>query len=200
MSATLKINAPLGVTAVKAFTPDTDTVIATASSVTAGSNDASFYTVVFATLADGRYRIVFYESTTAVASEDVSVNSEVFSITGPSVIVHPLAGVVSNRINGTYIGLFVGETSSVSIGVVDSSGTAVDVSAMNLAIVFEDRNSRTDVATVANGSITKSTSTVIFTVPTAVTTIERSLIWSLRNTTDVLLHGVCEVTYAAKAD
>jgi len=80
MSVTLTTNAPLGVTAAKAFTPDTDTVIATASSVTAGSNDASFYTVVFATLADGQYRIVYYEGTDPVASEDVTVGDGAISI------------------------------------------------------------------------------------------------------------------------
>jgi hypothetical protein len=80
MSQTLNINAPPGVTAVKAFTRDSDTVVATAATVTAGTNDPSFYTIVFTSLVDGVYRIVFYEGASVVAVEDVSVGDGVFDI------------------------------------------------------------------------------------------------------------------------
>lgn len=77
---TLTTNAPLGVTAARAFTPETDTVVAVAATVTAGTNDPSFYTLVFTTLADGNYRIVYYEGTSPVAAEDVTVGNGQISI------------------------------------------------------------------------------------------------------------------------
>lgn len=86
MSQTLKINAVPGITAAKLFTVDTDTVAYTASSVTAGTNDASFYTIVFATANDGVYRLALYIGTFVAATETVTVGDGVFdiSVIGPS--------------------------------------------------------------------------------------------------------------------
>lgn len=83
MSQTLYISAVPGVTSAKLFTTDTDTVVATAASVTAGTNDPSWYTIVFnPDVASASYRVVLYISTSAVASADVTVGDGAIDING----------------------------------------------------------------------------------------------------------------------
>lgn len=207
MSKTGYFSAPAGMDSAKLFTLNTDTVVAngTATSVTAGSNDTTFYTVLWSdSLANGSYRLVMYDGGVAlaglaqVAVGDTTVTTP--SASGDEITVLPVVGVVPDRVSGTSLSVFIGETTTLTIPVVDADGDAVDTTGMTLSVVFEDKNTRTDVAFVADGGITKTTTTVSFAVPSAVTTTDRQLLWSLRNTTTVLLHGVCSVEYAAKAD
>lgn len=70
MSKTGYFSAPSGMDSAKLFTLNTDTVVAngTATSVTAGSNDTTFYTVLWSdSLANGSYRLVMYDGGVALA-------------------------------------------------------------------------------------------------------------------------------------
>lgn len=71
------ISAPAGCNAAKAFNTDTDTVAAngTATTVTAGVNDPTHYTVVFTDLAAGSYRLVLFNGTDPVLAADITVGS-----------------------------------------------------------------------------------------------------------------------------
>lgn len=75
MPTTLKTMAPLGITAVKAFTPNTDTLAANgdAATVTYGVNNTSLLTVVWSSLADGVYDCVYFAGATPVASDIITV-------------------------------------------------------------------------------------------------------------------------------
>jgi hypothetical protein len=118
-----------------------------------------------------------------------------------AVTVTPLTGVVENRVSGTTINLFVGETQTVAVACVDAEGDAVTLTGLTLELVIETLTG-TDVEVIADASITKSGSTFSFVVPTTVTASQRTLRWALRKTTDgaVLMHGKMPVTKAAKSD
>jgi hypothetical protein len=111
------------------------------------------------------------------------------------VVVLPVAGSVVSSVNGTTITVWVGSETLVTIS------TDSDLSAKTMRVAIETPGG-TDVATIENASITKTSSTVAFTIPTTATTLVRDLRWSLRDTTSqvVYLYGVLQVLYAAKAD
>jgi hypothetical protein len=70
MTKTGYFSAPAGMDEAKLFALNTDTVVAngTSTSVTAGTNDNTFYTVVWsASLANGTYRLVLYDGGVALA-------------------------------------------------------------------------------------------------------------------------------------
>ena len=114
------------------------------------------------------------------------------------VAVLPLVGTVQARVEGTNISLFTAETPTVAILVVDTLGASVNLTAMVLSIVFENRYGA-NVATIADANITRVGSTISFVVPSAVTTIATTLNWSLRNGTSMLLRGYADIVYAAEA-
>jgi hypothetical protein len=118
-----------------------------------------------------------------------------------TVNVLPLTGVVESRIDGTTISVFTSETPTVSIAVVDGAGDSVTVTALTLSLVIE-RRATTDLIVIADGSITKSGSTISFVVPTEATSAEGHHRWSLRDTSDdsVLLQGPFIVTYSPTVD
>ena len=113
----------------------------------------------------------------------------------PAVTVVPLSGTVLDRSVGTNINLFTSETPSVSIAVIDAQGVAVTLTGMVLTLIFEDIRGN-DIATVADGNISRSGSTITFTAPSALTTKAGTFKWSLRNATAVLLVGFVNVAYA----
>lgn len=198
--------APVGMETAKLFSIGTDTVVAngTASSVVAGTNNEAFYTITWSsTVASGTYWLILFADDVALAQETVTVSGDnvttVVSEGSSAITVLPLAGVQQDRTVGTTISLFVGESASVSIAVVDSTGAAVDLSGMVLTIVFEDR-AGADIAQIDDGEISVSSSTVSFSVPSVVTESPRSLLWSLRSEDFLLLHGTCEVAYAPQVD
>jgi hypothetical protein len=118
-----------------------------------------------------------------------------------SITVVPLTGVVEGRVDGTTINVFTQETCTVSIAVVDAEGNAVTVTGLTLEIVIESRL-MTDVVVIANGSITKSGSTISFAIPSSVSATEGAYQWALRKTNDdsVLLQGPLIVSYAPQGD
>ena len=115
--------------------------------------------------------------------------------------VLPLQATVVDRVAGTTINLFTGETASVTVAVTDEDGVAVDLTNLTLELIIELRPS-TDVVVVADGSITHSNGSFAFAVPAAVTNAARACKWALRKTNDdsVLVQGDLFVTYAPTAD
>ena len=77
-----------------------------------------------------------------------------------------------------------------------------DVSAKTLVVVAETMPVKTDVATVADGSITKSTTTVTFNLVSAMTSAERTLRLTVRDTTTKEIYASVRlfVTYDAQGD
>lgn len=77
-----------------------------------------------------------------------------------------------------------------------------DVSAMTLLVTFETLADGTDIATVANGSITKSTNYATFNLPAATTTVERTLAFTVTNTAngEPQANGFLFVTMLPKGD
>lgn len=93
---------------------------------------------------------------------------------------------------------YVGETRTHTVTTVDSDGTALNCSAMTLEVVIEQLD-RTDVVTIANASITKTSTTVAFAVSSTYHTAESQYRWALRRTDTnlVLMLGPYVVEYAA---
>ena len=89
----------------------------------------------------------------------------------------------------------VGEQSQVSVT------TDEDVSATAVAVTIETGD-KTDVATIADGSLTKTSSSVAFSLSSSVTASERTLRFAVRKTADsaVVASGKIYVTYDAKGD
>ena len=89
----------------------------------------------------------------------------------------------------------VGETSQVTVT------TDVDVSAVAVEVVIETTD-KTDVGTIANGSLTKTSTTVAFALTSAITASERTLRYAVRKTADgdVVASGLLFVTYKSSSD
>lgn len=98
----------------------------------------------------------------------------------------------------TTLTAYVGETRTHTVTTVDSDGAAVNCSAMTLEVVIEQLD-RTDVVTIANASITKTSTTVAFAVSSTYHAAESQYRWALRRTDTnlVLMFGPYVVEYAA---
>jgi len=147
---------------------------------------------------EGSVRYLFTDGTYTRA-----VNLEVFGAVagGGGLTVVPLTAVVQSRVDGTTISVFTSETVTVGIAVVDAQGQPVTVTSLTLSIVIE-RSNGLDVSTIADGSITKTGSTISFAVPSQVSANEGVYRWTLRSTVGngVLLQGPLIVTYVATVD
>jgi gluconate kinase len=93
---------------------------------------------------------------------------------------------------------YVKETRTHTVTTVDSDGAAVNCSGMTLEVVIEQLD-RTDVVTIVNASITKTSTTVSFAVANTCHTTEANYRWALRRTDTgvVIMHGPYVVRYAA---
>lgn len=98
----------------------------------------------------------------------------------------------------TTLTAYVGETRTHTVTTVDDDGNAVNCSAMTLEVIVEQMD-RTDVVTIPNASITKTSTTVSFAVSALSHTVEANWRWALRRTDTnvVLMHGAYVVEYAA---
>lgn len=104
-------------------------------------------------------------------------------------------GFTVTRLSATTIYLFVGETHNYTL-------STDDYTAKTLQLIFET-NEGVDVATIADGSITKATTSITFAVPAAVTASQRILRWSLRDTAsgdEVLAYGAARIDTTALSD
>jgi hypothetical protein len=124
-----------------------------------------------------------------------------------TVTVLPALGVAAGRGDRTTLVAYVAETITTSITVYQADGTtAYNLSGKTLAVIFENPKTGDDVAVVASGSITISgtdSNVVTFAYPSAATSAQRELTWTLRDTAapkTVYLRGVLEVRAAATVD
>jgi hypothetical protein len=97
--------------------------------------------------------------------------------------------------------------SSGSIPTTVGSTKAIDIicnqTITNLTLLFVVETMRgVDVATVSNGSITKGGTTATLSLTSAMTTVERTLRWSLVNTAngEAVAAGLMFITYDAQGD
>lgn len=123
---------------------------------------------------------------------------------GSSVTVTPLSAGDVQRVDGTDIVCYVGETHDVTVySVTDSEGTAVNLSTKTLKLYFEVADIEEPLTTIAHADITVSggsSNNFTFGLPSTVTDRERDVLWSLRDTADgeyVLAHGTLTVTRTA---
>lgn len=128
MSVTGKMTVRRGITSCKAFILDTDTVAATASSAVPGTNDPTWYTIIFASLAQGFYRLVFY-----IGSREAAVEPRAW--VGSTIIVDPLPDPVSPGL------------CTVRVPVVDLQGNPL--ASCNVSVWLEDANPTIDSALVS---------------------------------------------------
>lgn len=139
----------------------------------------------------GSYRTQDTSTTAAVTTTDGDVP---FDLVGPAISVSLLPSVIS-----------VDESGSIRAGVGSLARVRVtcnqDVSAKTLLLTVETL-SKTDVASVADASITKETAYAFFYLTSAMTTSERTLRWSLVNTDtgEAMASGLMFVTYDAQGD
>jgi hypothetical protein len=124
-----------------------------------------------------------------------------------TVTVLPALGVAAGRGDRTTLVAYVAETIATSITVYQADGTtAYNLSGKTLTVIFENPKTGDDVAVVASGSITISgtdSNVVTFAYPSAATSAQRELIWTLRDAAaprTVYLRGVLEVRAAATVD
>lgn len=201
MSKTGYFSAPSGMDSAKLFTLNTDTVVAngTASSVTAGTNDTTFYTVLWSdSLANGSYRLVMYDGGVALAGlAEVTVDDTTVTVTSTSgstsITVLPISSTVESRVVDGKITAFIGETLSVAVN------CSVTLTGMTLHVVVEDYLGA-DVHVITSVSVSGMTAT--FTLGTPVTDAVNQYRYSIRNTSGnvVISKGVIVVKEAASED
>ena len=103
--------------------------------------------------------------------------------------------IALSRLAGTRLEFFVGETHTFTL-------TTDDYTSKTLALIFET-TAGVDVATVADGSLTTTSSSVAFAIPAAVTASVTRMRWALRDTAggdEVLRFGTVVVSAAAESD
>ena len=109
-----------------------------------------------------------------------------------------VAGYVVKRTDSTTLEAFVGETYTHTIATIDSQGNAVNCSSLSLEVVIEKLD-RTDIVTIPNSSIVKTSTTVSFSVAASYHVSEANNRWALRrtDTNAVIMHGPYVIKYAA---
>jgi hypothetical protein len=212
------------------FAIGSDTVVATASSVTQATNRKNRYIAAFEDVPAGRYLLIYSvgsvdagseiyeltldEATFQPAGETVATLAKQDEILGAigdiegdsSVNVLPAVGISADRSPGVTLKSFVGETITQSITLYETNGTTpIVLTGKTLVIVFETRQG-VDVATVANSNITvggDDDNVVTFAYPAAATASERVLKFALRDASapnTVYLQGLLSVQRAPQVD
>jgi hypothetical protein len=205
---TVEFQAPSGLTlTAKLFTAGSDTVAYTASAVTEGTNRKGVYAATFSSVDSNTYQLIAMDGTDAVAiwwgfADDTASTfqfGERIGVINSSTYQFPtIVGTVVARNSMTTLEAFVGETYTHTITTVDADGNAVDCSGLTLEVIIEKLD-RTDVVTIANASISKTSTTVSFAVASTYHTTEANYRWALRRTDTgvVIMQGPYVVHYAA---
>lgn len=108
----------------------------------------------------------------------------------------PIAVYATNRVTGSgtnyNVEMFTGETQAISI-------PSANLTSTELLVSFQELNTPRDVATVANASITKTTSSISFAMPAKVRSKPQTLRYSVRRASNKenLIYGTWKVTEAA---
>lgn len=195
----------LGGFAAKLLALGSDTVVATATSVSSGTNDRTFYTITFTGVASGSYRLVLYNAggyeIGVIDEVIVDANGWTIAADNAPINVLPMNASVQSRVRGTTIEVFSGETAQISIAIVDAAGSAVSLAGRTLRIVIEPIGSNADQVVIEDGAIARSGNTITFSVAGGVNGQRRN--WSLRDVSSsdlVLAYGVVSTSYAPKKD
>lgn len=197
MSKTGYFSAPAGMDSAKLFELNTDTVVAngTATSVTAGTNDNTFYTVAWSdSLAAGSYRLVMYDGGVALAGlAEVTVDESSVSIPSTAITVLPVQSSIASRSVDGVITAFVGETLEVAVLCNQS------LAGLTLKVIVEDQVGN-DVEVISSVSVSGSTAT--FTIGPTITSSIMQFRYSIRNASGnvVVSKGVLIVKDAANQD
>jgi hypothetical protein len=103
---------------------------------------------------------------------------------------------------GTALTAFVNGDATFVIGFKDAAGVVIDPTLESLYFVVEDASAGTDMVIIPDGSLTKSTTNITFTVQGSDNTPIGSYRWAVRTTTNekVLAYGVYNIQYAAQDD
>jgi hypothetical protein len=117
------------------------------------------------------------------------------------VVVYPIQSTAIARVIGTTLTAYVDEAVEFTIMPTDSDCNAVDTTGLTLEVVIENRD-RTDVTTIADGSITKGLTSYSFTSPAIANATVGQKFWSCRRTDNdnVISLGPYVVEYAATGD
>lgn len=123
----------------------------------------------------------------ASAKQDASETS-LTTIQAKTDLIGTLSATVPVRSVGSSLQLYKGETQTIEIA------TTTDISGQTLVVNFVDRNGTT-VASVADGSLTKTSSLISFACPSAVTTLTRYLQYTVSDTStgQVYLQGFASI-------
>ena len=110
-----------------------------------------------------------------------------------SLTVLPITAVERERQKSNTVPLFVGEQAATAVTVRSVNGAAVDLTGKTLSLKIETQQR----VVVASISITATGSSFTFTPTTPVTSVERSLNWSLWDVPgkSVICHGTFNVGY-----
>jgi hypothetical protein len=124
---------------------------------------------------------------------DGSSNEVTYTATANYTAASPGSG---QPLDGDSVSWPVGSTTSQAIT------CNQDVSGKTLQVIFEPLSSTADVATVSDGSLTKSGAVVTFSVPSAASQSERTLRLVIRDTTTAEVYAslLFFVTYDARGD
>lgn len=203
----VEFQAPGGLTlTAKLFTAGSDTVAYTASAVTEQTNRKGIYRATFSSVSANTYELIAFQDADPVAiwwgfaddTSEVYQFGERVGVINSSTYLPTIVGSIVARNSMTTLEAFVGETYTHTITTLDADGNAVDCSSMTLEVIIEKLD-RSDVVTIANASITKTTTTVSFAVANTYHTTEANYRWALRRTDTgvVIMHGAYIVNYAA---
>lgn len=116
--------------------------------------------------------------------------------------VNPVAPTSVSRVSGVTIKAYLNESMDVPpITTYDFDGTGFDPSGTTCEAIIETLDG-TDVEVIADGSLTKTTSTVAFTTAAATNASEQQKRWAIRVVTgkQVLAHGPYVVEQVAGSD
>ena len=132
-----------------------------------------------------------FQGATQPTDYDLALYEDTF-YTATAVNITPGSSTAINRGDTSNIRLFFNENTLVVIP------SSIDLTALNIKFVLED-STKANLISLANGSITRTSTTFSVLIPNTVTNTLQDLIWSLRTTADdkVLLRGTMSVEYAS---
>jgi hypothetical protein len=171
-----------------------------------GDSGSGHYTADVAETLDGTYSVRIRNA----SGQDLAIGEvdsqtlyvgRVNPVASSSVVLYPIQSTAIARVVGTTLTAYVDEAVAFTIMPTDSDGNAVDTTGLTLEVVIENRD-KTDVTTIADGSITKGVTSYTFTSPAIANATVGQKFWSCRRTDNdnVISQGPYVVEYAATGD
>jgi hypothetical protein len=137
-----------------------------------------------------------FQGSTQPTDYNQAIYEDVFfgatSTNPPAINITPGTFSAINRGDSSLVQLFFNENAIVVIP------ASLDLTGLDIRFVVEDAN-RTDVLSIPNGSITRTSTSFSVLIPDTVTNTLQDLVWALRMTADdkLLLKGAISISYAA---